>query len=69
MKIPKGETAWTGYLDRKGNLLFLLTSKETRDWYFLYAAEGGELKRLGKARSPPELEAKYRVHEKMRGNR
>lgn len=64
--IPKGERVWTGYYNRKGELLFVITSKEARDWYFLYEREGEGFKKLGKAKSPPELEKKFHVKEKMR---
>jgi hypothetical protein len=34
IQYPKGETAWVNYCDIKGNTVFLLTSKEARDYYF-----------------------------------
>lgn len=67
LKYPKGERAFTGYYNQAGELLFVLTSKEpAREWYYLYAHENGVLKKLGKAREPPELIEKYHVYEKMR---
>ena len=66
VKYPKGERAWMSYWSRENVLLFLLTSKENnRDWYYLYENVDGTLKKLGKARTPPELEEKYNVIEKM----
>lgn len=66
MKIPKGEHAWMGYYNKEDELLFLLTSKENdRSWFFLYENRDGELKKLGKAHTPTELEEKYKVTEKM----
>ena len=63
---PKGERAWTGYYNRKGELLFVLTTKPfDRSWFFLYENRDGTLKKLGKAHSPAELEEKYKVTEKM----
>ena len=67
LKYPKGERAFTGYYNKEGELLFVITSKEpAREWYYLYALENGVLKKLGKAREPPELLEKHRVYEKMR---
>lgn len=67
MTYPKGETVWVRYVDRNQNTLFVLTSKETsRDFYFLYELVGDTFKKLGKARSPTELEEKFQVHERLR---
>ena len=68
LKHPKGERGWVSYYDTAGNLLFIMTSKENdRSWYFLYKIEDGKMKKLGKARTPPELEEKYGVIEAMHG--
>ena len=61
MKYPKDEIVWTGYYDREGNLRYVITSKETRDSYFLYEAKGDALVKLGKAKEPTELVKKYGV--------
>ncbi len=63
---PKGERVFTGYYNSGGELLFILTAKEARDWYFLYECSGGVFKKLGRARTPPELEERFGVYEKMR---
>ena len=66
MIYPKGERVWAGYYDRAGNLLFIVTSKEnSRDWYYLYEPAGDKFKKLGKAKSPPELENKYHIRDRM----
>ena len=66
LKYPKGERVFTGYYNRSGALLFVITSKEpAREWYYLYALENGVLKKLGRAREPPELEERFHVCEKM----
>lgn len=62
---PKGETAWVGYYNRSGTLLFIITSKPARDWYFLYELVGDKFKKLGKAKEPPELIEKFHVEERM----
>lgn len=67
--FPKGERIWTAYYGKRGELLFLLTSKESREYYFLYEYTGTEYKRLGKSKTPPELEQRFHVRERMRGER
>jgi hypothetical protein len=67
-KIPSTEIEWTEYLDRDEIPIFLVTSKESRDFYFLYEILNGGFKRLGKAISPIALEEKYKVIERMRNN-
>lgn len=54
-KYPKGERV----------LRFILTSKDSRDFYFLYELVDGNFRKLGKARSPMELEEKFRVYQRM----
>ena len=60
---PKGEVAWVSY-NVDGVVKYMLTSKENvRDFYFLYEVVDGVLKKLGKARTPLELESKFNIHE------
>lgn len=61
LKYPKGEHVWAGYYNRSGDLLFIITSKETRDWYYLYQLVDGAFKKLGKAHDPSELVEKHSV--------
>lgn len=66
IKYPKGEKVWVGYYDTQKNLRFIMTSRENnRDFYFLYELVDGEFKKLGKARSPKELEDKFEVSAKL----
>ena len=66
IKYPKGEKVWVGYYDTQKNLRFIMTSKENnRDFYFLYELVDGQFKKLGKARSPKELEDKFEVSKKL----
>lgn len=66
LKYPKGERVWVGYYNAQHELLFIMTSKETsRDYYFLYELVDGTFRKLGKARSPKELETKFDVEKKM----
>lgn len=66
-ETPKGETVWIEYT-RGGVPVFWITSKPARDFYFLYEIlPDGKPKRLGKARSPRELEERFSVEERMLG--
>lgn len=70
LKYPKGERGWVSYYSPDGELLFILTSKENdRSWYYLYRVEGDKMIKLGKARTPPELEEKYGVNEATHGSK
>ena len=65
-KYPKGERVWVGYYNANHELLFILTSKESsREYYFLYELADGAFRKLGRARSPLELEEKFDVCKKM----
>lgn len=64
MKYPKNEIVWMHYYDASNNLRFLLTSKASRDYYYLYEASGGQLIKLGRAKNPMQLETKFKVNEK-----
>lgn len=67
IKYPKGEKAWTLYSNIKHEPVFLMTSKPARDFYFLYEIlPDGSLNKLGKARTPPELEKKFNVIERCK---
>lgn len=65
--VPKGEQVWVRYNNTKGKTVCVLTSKPARDFYFLYEVKpDGSLAKLGKARTPPELEEKFDVEARMR---
>lgn len=64
---PKNERVWVSYHTLDGELAYIMTSKkDSRDWYFLYKISNGELKKLGKSKSPAELEEKHHVMEVIR---
>ncbi len=68
--FPKNEVLWMRYYASEDEPPhFIITSKrETREWYFLYEYKDGEgFVKLGKARTPPELEEKYKIQEKLKG--
>lgn len=65
MEYPKGERVWTSYRSLSGELRFIVTSKPTRDAYFLYEFLEGAFKKLGKAKSPLELEEKFNINDRL----
>lgn len=67
VKYPKGEHVWTRYYNKALKLKYIITSKETnRETYYLYELEDGVLRKLGKSKSPSELEEKFKVNEELR---
>lgn len=67
-KISTGETPMVSYRNIDGVQMFLLTKKQTptKESFYLYEiAEDGSLKKLGRGNTPPELEAKFCVTEKL----
>lgn len=56
--IPKTERIWVKRITEKGDTYYI-TSKDIRDYYFLYKMDGDKAVKLGKAKSPLELEQKY----------
>ncbi len=65
-KYPKGERVWVGIYSKDHELMFIITSRESsRDYYFLYELVDGSFKKLGRARSPKELEEKYDVDKRI----
>lgn len=61
LKYPKGETVWTSYIGKSGNLAYIITAKQQRDSYYLYELGEGGFTKLGKGKTPTELERKYDV--------
>ena len=61
----KGERVLVSYYNTDHELVFILTSKQPRDYYFLYELVNGKLKRLGRAKSPTELEEKFEVNQRL----
>ena len=66
VKYPTGETAWVRYANKKGETICIITSKESRDWYYLYELVDGKFVKRGKAKEPPELVEKFGVYGKMK---
>ena len=65
--LPKGERTWAAYYDSTHALRYIITSKEaSRDAYYLYEVPGELLKKLGKGKSPRELEERFKIEGKVR---
>lgn len=56
---PKGEIVWVSYCDKDNNLRYIITSKQTRDYYYLYELKEQKFVKLGRDRNPRVLEDKY----------
>lgn len=56
---PKGEIVWVGHYGKDRDLRYIITSKPTRDFYFLYAMKAGKFVKLGKDKNPCALEKKF----------
>lgn len=67
IKVPKGEKVWVSYSNSEGRIIYILTSKLIRDFYFLYEVNSdGKLIKLGKACTPFELEEKFDIESRLR---
>ena len=66
MPPPKGERAFSGYYNRNGILLFVITAKEARDYYFLYEVKDDTYVKLGRSKNPLDLVEKFNVMERIR---
>lgn len=66
MPAPRGERLFTGYYNRQGTLLFVITAKETRDYYYLYEVKDDVYTKLGRSRNPLDLVEKFNVMERIR---
>lgn len=65
--LKNGEVIWVSYYNRSGSVIAIMASKPTRDFYFLYeVSPDGALKKLGRAKTPTELEKKYAIYERMK---
>lgn len=59
IQYPKGEIVWVAYYNSKKELQYIITSKPTRDFYFIYKYENRDFKKLSRSKSPAELEEKF----------
>lgn len=55
-RISKNEIVWLHGQGEDGNLKYIITSNTDRSWYYIYDKD---YQKLGKAKTPTELEKKY----------
>lgn len=60
-RLPPSETLWLTVLSQSGDV-FYITSKQTRDVYYIYQQHQNGVLRMGKGKSPDELEKKWVRH-------
>ncbi len=53
---PKDEIVWERYYNEEGDLRYVVTSKKSRDYYFLYEWNGEKLKKLSRSKTPDTFE-------------
>ncbi len=66
-RLPKNEILWERYYNKDGEMLFVMTSDKLAETYTLYSYKDGFFVRLGRGRSPTELEQKNSVNEIILG--
>ncbi len=65
VKYPSGEIVWAGYYNKSDQLLFIVTSKASRDYYNLYEYVDGKFNKIGRDKDPSVLVRKHGVRERM----
>lgn len=60
-KCPKNELRWTAYTNIDGEIIFRMTSNLSREIYYLYEFIDNEFKKVGRGRTPIELEEKFNI--------
>ncbi|MCD8376455.1 MAG: hypothetical protein LUD69_05880 [Oscillospiraceae bacterium] len=65
--IPKTEILWETI--RLDDATYYVTSKKERTLYYIYKQSGNGLEKLGKAKTPVELEQFYRPKPKKKGDK
>ena len=57
--IPRTEKVWLKRTMLDGSVYYITTKELDTSWHYLYKMDGDTAKKLGKARTPNELEDKY----------
>jgi len=65
MKFPKGEHGKVGYYTANGELLFIMTQKDSGG-FTLYKASGENITKLGRGTDPKKLESTFDVLNEIR---
>lgn len=60
-KCPKNELKWTVYTNIHEEVVFRMTSNLSREIYYLYELIDNEFKKVGRGRTPIELEEKFNI--------
>ena len=61
IQYPKGEHVWERIFNTGQIPVIIVTSKQQRDYYYLYELKDGKYVKLGRGRNPRELKEKYQV--------
>ena len=62
--IPRTERIWLTRLTESGETYYITSKESDRNMYFLYRVDGDKAVKIGKAKSPADLEEKYIEGEK-----
>lgn len=57
--IPKSEKIWVKRITVSGEVYYITSKENDRGVYYLYKMNGDKAVKLGKSKSPTELEQKY----------
>lgn len=57
--IPKSEKIWVKRTTASGEVYYTTSKENDRSVYYLYKMDGDKAVKLGKSKSPTELEQKY----------
>ena len=57
--IPKTETIWLTRLTEQQETYYITSKENDRNMYYLYRQDGDKAIKIGRAKSPIELEEKY----------
>lgn len=57
--IPKTERVWMERITESGETYYITSKDGNREYYFLYQYDGTKCIKLGKAKTPIELETKF----------
>lgn len=63
--IAKSELELVEYKRTSGEVVGVITSNQSRNVFYFYEFDGHDYRKLGKGNSPPELERKFKIEERM----
>ena len=67
--ISKNEIEWTEYRNLSGEVIGVITSNQSCSVFFFYEFDSNDFKKIGRGSSPPELEHKFKLKERMGAKR